>query len=57
MTKKCIYCSEEVPNERVIDFCDTCGKNVWGERMFQTIVSNMEDAREKGDLCHLKIDE
>jgi uncharacterized protein with PIN domain len=50
MAKKCIYCSGEVPDEAVIDFCDTCGKNVWGEKMFNAIVQNMENARENGDL-------
>jgi len=52
MVKKCIYCSKEVSESRVIDFCDICGKGVWGEKMFNTIVSNMEEARDKGDLCH-----
>lgn len=52
MAKKCIYCGVEVPDESVIDFCEKCGKGVWGEKMFNTIVQNMEDARERGDLCH-----
>ena len=52
MTKKCIYCSSEIPIESVIDFCPTCGKGVWGEKMFNAIVKNMEDARERGDLVH-----
>ena len=57
MTKKCIYCSGEVPDESVIDFCEQCGKNVWGEKMFQTIITNMENAREQGDLCHSRIED
>ena len=52
MSKKCIYCQVEIPNECVIDFCEKCGKNVWGEKMFNTIVKNMETARANGDLCH-----
>ncbi|MBU4070065.1 MAG: hypothetical protein KJ646_03720 [Nanoarchaeota archaeon] len=52
MTKKCIYCGAEISSECVIDFCDKCGKNVWGEKMFNAIVQNMENARENGDLCH-----
>jgi hypothetical protein len=52
MVKKCIYCSTEVDDSCVIDFCDRCGKGVWGEKMFNTIVSNMEEARDKGDLYH-----
>jgi len=49
--KKCIYCKREIEEESVIDFCEKCGKGVWGEKMFNTILKNMEDARDKGDLC------
>ncbi|MEM4325869.1 MAG: hypothetical protein QXU40_01025 [Candidatus Pacearchaeota archaeon] len=49
MTKKCIYCKTEIPDESVIDFCVKCGVGVWGERMFKTILKNMEEARERGD--------
>ena len=49
--KKCIYCKKGLPEESVIDFCEICGKKVWGERMFEAIVKNMENARNKGDLC------
>lgn len=52
MAKKCIYCTCEISDTSVIDFCEKCGKGVWGEKMFNTIVSNMEQARDKGDLCH-----
>ncbi len=48
--KKCVYCGVEVAEESVIDFCEGCGKGVWGEKMFRAIVQNMEDARDKGDL-------
>jgi hypothetical protein len=52
MTKKCIYCGSEIHQESVIDFCSRCGIGVWGEKMFNTIVQNMEDARDKGDLLN-----
>ena len=42
MAKKCIYCKEEIPQESVIDFCRRCGVGVWGEKMFQAILDNME---------------
>jgi len=50
MNKKCIYCKAEIPEESVIDFCPKCGIGVWGEKMFNAIVKNMEDARSRGDL-------
>jgi len=52
MVKKCIYCGSEIPDESVIDFCRRCGIGVWGEKMFNAILKNMEEARDKGDLCH-----
>jgi len=48
--KKCIYCKAEISDESVIDFCDSCGKGVWGEKMLNAIKENMNRAREKGDL-------
>lgn len=50
MTKKCIYCKNEIPDESVIDFCNRCGIGVWGEKMFNAIVASMEKSRDKGDL-------
>ena len=55
MWKKFIYRRENIPEESVIDFCERCGKEVWGERMFNTIVQNMGAAREKQDLCHSQV--
>ena len=48
--KKCIYCGKEVHDDSVIDFCRRCGIGVFGEKMFNTIVRRMEEARAKGDL-------
>lgn len=50
MTKKCIYCKCNVSKESVIDFCKRCGQGVFGEKMFHTIVANMEMAKKRGDL-------
>ena len=50
MVKKCIYCKAEVSDDSVIDFCSRCGIGVWGKKMFNAIVKNMEEARERGDL-------
>jgi len=53
MSKKCIYCGAEISDSYVIDFCERCGVGVFGRKMFDTIVKNMEDARANGDLCHM----
>ena len=50
MAKKCIYCKQDIPEESVIDFCEKCGVGVWGRKMFNTILKNMEEARERQDL-------
>ncbi len=55
--KKCIYCGVEIPDESIVDFCENCGKKVWGEKMYNTIVMNMNNARNNGDLCHNRTDE
>ena len=39
-----------ISEESVIDFCENCGKDVWGDKMFNAILSNMNNARNKGDL-------
>jgi uncharacterized protein with PIN domain len=50
MAKKCIYCKALISEESVIDFCEKCGKSVWGDKMFDAIVKNMNEARNRGDL-------
>ena len=57
MDKKCIYCKDKIDENCVVDFCQRCGKEVWGEKMYNTIIQNMEKAREKGDLCHSRTEE
>jgi len=51
MSKKCVYCRGGIEDNRSIDVCDRCGVGVWGEKMFKTIVRNMDNANSKGDLC------
>lgn len=50
MAKKCIYCKTEIEDRSVVDVCRRCGLGVWGEKMFNAIVQNMENARDSGDL-------
>ncbi len=50
MTSKCVYCKTELTDGRAVDVCTPCGRGIWGEKMFQAIISNMGTARDKGDL-------
>ena len=48
--KKCIYCKREINHESLIDFCEICGKRVFGDKMFAVIIQNMNEASRRGDL-------
>ena len=48
--KNCIYCKTKIADDFVVDVCKSCGLKVWGERMFNAIIKNMETARDAGDL-------
>src|SRR3989338_8266111 len=50
MAKNCFYCKAALTDNDVLDVCKRCGYQVWGEKMFATIVKNMENAKEAGDL-------
>jgi hypothetical protein len=52
MVKKCIYCNAEITDDRSLDVCNRCGVGVWGGKMFNAILQNMEDAKGRGDLCN-----
>lgn len=54
--KKCIYCGKEIDSSSVIDFCEKCGVQTFGRKMFDAIIQNMENARENHDLCHARVD-
>ncbi len=52
MAKKCVYCNDEITDERAMEVCDGCGVGVWGQKMFANIKKQTNDARDNGDLCH-----
>ena len=56
MTKKCVYCKSDLFDNRALDVCDKCGVGVWGEKMFKVILKNMDDAKERDDLCSNNLD-
>jgi uncharacterized UBP type Zn finger protein len=47
---KCVYCKQIINDERAVSVCDGCGHRVWGEKMFNAIKQNMDNAKQKGDL-------
>ena len=50
MVNKCGFCKNNIPEEQVFEVCETCGKGIWGEKMFGAIKNNMAKARDNGDL-------
>jgi uncharacterized UBP type Zn finger protein len=48
--KSCIYCKSSLEDNSIIEVCQSCGHEVWGPKMFQAIIDNMENAKEVGDL-------
>ena len=50
MTHKCIYCKCEIPMEKALSVCKPCGIKVWGLKMYTAIDSQMNEAKESGNL-------
>jgi hypothetical protein len=56
MGDKCVYCGSELTDDRAASICNRCGVKVWGEKMFNTILQNMGEAKAKDDLCCNNLD-
>jgi hypothetical protein len=48
--KKCIYCKCALDDKSLIDFCERCGKGIFGDKMFNAILNNFKEADMRGDL-------
>lgn len=39
-----------------MEICDKCGEKVWGKKMFDAIKKSTDEARDRGDLEHMRPD-
>jgi hypothetical protein len=45
-----MYCRCDIEDSNIVDFCENCGRGVFGDKMFKAIVQNMQEAKQRGDL-------
>ncbi len=50
MVHQCIYCKCELSANKAFSVCKSCGVKVWGLKMYEAIDSQMNDAKENGNL-------
>lgn len=57
MSDKCVYCKCNIEDGRAVSVCDSCGRGVWGDKMFRAIKDSMNTAKVKGDLFQGSVNE
>jgi Zn finger protein HypA/HybF involved in hydrogenase expression len=50
MANRCVYCKCELNANKALSVCKSCGVKVWGLKMYEAIDSQMNDAKETGNL-------
>ena len=50
MAKKCFYCYTKIDSDSVVEMCQKCMHQVWGEKMSGAILSNVKREKEFGNL-------
>jgi hypothetical protein len=48
--EKCFYCKADIEQGSVVGMCRRCMHGVWGEKMSNAIVDNMEKEKASGNL-------
>ncbi|MBM3247375.1 hypothetical protein FJZ17_02440 [Candidatus Pacearchaeota archaeon] len=50
MANRCVYCKCDLDARKALSVCKSCGVKVWGLKMYEAIDSQMNDAKETGNL-------
>jgi len=50
ITRKCMFCRAEIPENAVLEVCSKCGRDIWGSKMFYAIIDNMGNAKDEGNI-------